>query len=213
MRALQTLRLLKRNEPVLRESAKSELPLDDMDHEALRKEVFAWYGSAAYYAQCIEVELIIARLFLARLRNPEVPPEELDRIDREKKTMGQLLKLVGADLKDDEAALLNACLENRNFLVHDYWYQRRESLLTVEGCQRAASELQEMSARLKQGNAVAEEMSRRIRARLGISDEMVHNLYAEFHDALRSGDSREVISDRLRAILQSPPRGAGSEHD
>jgi hypothetical protein len=128
------------------------------------------------------------------LRNPEVPPEELERIDREKKTMGQLLKLVGADLKDDEAALLNACLENRNFLGHDYWYQRREPLLTVEGCQRAVSELQEMSERLKQGNVVVEEMSRRIRARLGISDELVHNLYAEY---------------RQRAILQSPPRGVG----
>jgi len=147
LRALQTLRLLKRNEPVLRESAKSELPLDDMDHEALRKEVFAWYGSAAYYAQCIEVELIIARLFLARLRNPEVPPEELDRIDREKKTMGQLLKLVGADLKDDEAALLNACLGTETF-----WYTTT-GISGESHCSqsRAARERLASSKRCRQG--------------------------------------------------------------
>ena len=31
-----------------------------------RKEVFAWFGAAAYHAQCVEEELWIARLFLAR---------------------------------------------------------------------------------------------------------------------------------------------------
>jgi hypothetical protein len=59
-----------------------------MDHTALPKEVFAWYGAAAYYAQCIEVELIIGRLFLARRRTPQLSDAEWGKINRDKRTMG-----------------------------------------------------------------------------------------------------------------------------
>jgi hypothetical protein len=176
-----------------------------MDHEPLRKEVFAWYGAAAYYAQCVEVELIIARLFLARLHTPQLSDAEWENISREKRTMGGLLKLLSSELQleDSETALLTACLEDRNFLAHDYWYRRSSLLVTPDGCQRAVSELQEICERLKQGNMVTERIAKRIRARLGISEEMVHKLQTEFLDGLRSGESENLILKRQRAYLDT----------
>lgn len=179
-----------------------------MDHTDLRKEVFAWYGAAAYYSQCIEVEFIIARLFLARRRTPQFSETEMDKIEIDKRTMGGLLKLLTAELKADEAALLNRCLEDRNFLAHDYWYRRSGLLFTPEGCHTAVSELREMSERLKKGNAVAEGISKRIRASLGIPKDLVHKLQTEFRDGLRSGESADQILTRQVAYLKS----IGSTH-
>jgi hypothetical protein len=174
---------------------------DEMDHTALRKEVFAWYGAAAYHAQCVEAELIIARLFLVRRRTPQPSDAETGRIDRDKRTMGGLLKLLTSELELDEgeAALLNTCLEDRNFLAHDYWYRRSGLLFTPQGCHTAVTELQEMSERLQKGNTVAEGISKRIRASLGISEELVHKLQAEFIDGLRSGESEDQILERQKA--------------
>lgn len=177
-----------------------------MDRAALRKEVFAWYGAAAYYAQCIEVELVIARLFLVRRRNPQLSEAELDEIDRDKRnTMGRLLKRLTSELDLDgaEAALLKTCVEDRNFLAHDYWYRRYGLLDTARGCHRAVDELQEMSERLKKGDTIAQGISKRIRASLGISEELCHRLQTEFVDGLRSGESEDRILERQAAYLRS----------
>src|SRR3954447_21924814 len=97
----------------------------DVDVE-LRKEVFAWFGSAAYYAQCVEVELILTRLCLARRGDSEPTTEEWQRIETEKQTMGGLLQFLSSQVTfdEEETQLLSNCVRDRNFLAHDYWYRR-----------------------------------------------------------------------------------------
>jgi hypothetical protein len=49
---------------------------------ARRKEVFAWFGAAAYYAQCFEVELHSLLLLTYRLNHPRAPESDVDEVDR-----------------------------------------------------------------------------------------------------------------------------------
>ena len=65
-----------------------------MSDEEQRKEVFAWFGAASYYAQCVEVELWIARLVLVREDYPEPTDQEWQQFESEKLTMNRLLKLL-----------------------------------------------------------------------------------------------------------------------
>src|SRR5262245_53136342 len=96
-----------------------------MSDEERRKEVFAWFGAASYYAQCVEVELWIARLTLAREGEPYPQEQAWERIEGKALTMGQLMRLIErtVGLEAAELETLQSCLEKRNWLSHDYWMQ------------------------------------------------------------------------------------------
>mgnify|MGYP004709204545 CR=1 FL=1 len=88
----------------------------------IRKEVFAWYGGAAFAAQCFEVELVTLLLGIRRLNNPKLSSKDLDSIDIElsKKNLGQLYielkKHVTISLQFGD--LLKTYKDRRNYLVH-----------------------------------------------------------------------------------------------
>jgi hypothetical protein len=169
-----------------------------MDDVELRKEAFAWFGAAVYYAQCIEVELIIARLFLARRGESEPSDEEWQKIEGEKRTLGGLLQFLRNQIKvgQEEVEVLNQCLGDRNFLAHDYWYRRSSLLATPSGCKELIAELQQMAERLKRGNAIAEVTSRRVRAQVGIDEALVRQVQHEFITRLYGGEPEDAIIER-----------------
>jgi hypothetical protein len=176
------------------------------DEQEQRKEVFAWFGAASYYAQCVEVELWIARLALVRERDPCPQKWEWERIEGEPLTMGKLMRLVekGIGLEATELEALRACLEKRNWLSHDYWMQRSHLLASCEGCREAVDELVNLCDLFKKGDEVAREVSKRIRARVGISEHLVQELQDEYVRRLKSGELREAIlqdqEDRLKRL-------------
>ena len=72
-----------------------------MDPVELRKDVFAWFGAASYHAQCVEVELIIARLLLARRGASDPSADEWQKIEAEKRTMGGLFQFLRGEIPGD----------------------------------------------------------------------------------------------------------------
>jgi hypothetical protein len=165
------------------------------DEQQQRKEVFAWFGAASYYAQCVEVELWIARLTLVRECDPYPQEREWERIEGEALTMGKLMWLVerGIGLDAAELEALQTCLEKRNWLSHDYWMQRSHLLESSKGCREAVEELADLCDVFKRGDEVARAVSQRIRARVGISEHLVQALQDEYVQRLQSGESHEAI--------------------
>ncbi len=171
--------------------AETEMHDDEQD----RKEVFAWFGAASYYAQCVEAELWIARLILAREKEPWPAEQNWQRLENEPLTMGRLLRLVedGMVLETGELEILQGCLEKRNWLSHAYWPQRSHLLFSSEGCHQAVNELRELCEVLKPGDEVALRVSARIRARVGISENLAQNLQDEYVKRLEGGEPHEAI--------------------
>ena len=112
-----------------------------------RRETFARYGRAMYHAQCVERQIAI---LLATNCNPElqskgVAPEDWDRYfdDAFKKTLGQLVNTIKKQV--EVSASLGARLKNavshRNWLSHNYFWERAGPLLSWEGREKMIAEL------------------------------------------------------------------------
>ena len=111
------------------------------------REVFARFGLAIFYAQCLEQQL---GLMLASMYNSdffEFPPGSRDEFyDRElAKTLGRM----ASDLKNtvDISSTLSDRLQDavkiRNWLAHDYFAQRAREITLLKGREKMISELQE----------------------------------------------------------------------
>ena len=123
-----------------------ELPFDAQQ----RREVFARFGLALYFAQCLERQI---GLLLASMYNQEflqVPPENRDAFfDREaKKTPGRMAKDLGneAHLSPTLECRLRKAVELRNWLVHRYFSERDREIATLDGREQMIFELQEKAA-------------------------------------------------------------------
>ena len=106
----------------------------DPDSEQIR-EVYARFGVAIYYAQCLERQLAI---ILATKYGPgptRISQSDFDRIidDLFSKTLGQLVSEIrrAAELSDDEGERLKKALEKRNWLAHRYFWDRAADLVTI----------------------------------------------------------------------------------
>lgn len=160
-----------------------ELP----DYARQNREVFARYGLAMYYSQCLEQQIA---LMLSSMYNEaflQVAPEELDAFfDKNiKKTLGTMandLKRVTclpADLEDK----LREAVKLRNYLAHRYFAERDRDILVEDGREKMIGELQDWADTLR-------------------------NLDNEFGDLLRSwlqhnGVSEEEIREEICMYLAS----------
>ena len=120
-----------------------ELPFEAQQ----RREVFARFGLAMYFAQCLERQI---GFLLATMYNKEflqVPPEDRDAFfDREaKKTFGRMKGDLGkkAQFSKTLESRLNKAVKIRNWLVHRYFSERALNITTLEGREEIIFELQE----------------------------------------------------------------------
>jgi len=152
----------------------------------------------------VEVELWLARLVLVREEEPWPEEEEWEPFESEPLTMGRLLRLVerGIGLENAEREMLQVCLEKRNWLFHGYWEQRSHLLASSEGCRQAVDELADLCQLFKQGDKVARGVSARIRARVGISEDLVRKVQEEYVQRLQGGESHEAIFQDLEARMK-----------
>jgi len=141
----------------------------------VKKDVFAWFGSAAYAAQCLEVELCNLHILLYRLRNPSVSPDNIEHIDMRlsKKTLGTLLRELGKhfEIHPEFQALLDDYLSKRNYLMHHFFFNHARNLLSRDGCVSMVDELRDIHSSLKEADAIVQTMSRKMMKHLGISEE------------------------------------------
>ena len=128
----------------------TEIEVTDLPQDAqLRREAFAHFGRAMYYAQCLEQQLGMILTYMYNRQYFEVPLECRDAIyDRElNKTLGRMVKDI--QKKTNVPPTLNKRLEKavdfRNYLAHKYFYDRSRQMDFIEGMEEMISELQEMT--------------------------------------------------------------------
>ena len=110
----------------------------NIDHESEQvKEVFARFGLAMFQAQCLERQLAI---ILATKYGPG--PTRISRRDFDSnfedlfsRTLGQLASEVGklAGLSEDEKERLQKALIKRNWLAHNYFWERAVEFASESG--------------------------------------------------------------------------------
>lgn len=123
-----------------------------MDSVELRKDVYAHFGAAMYYAQCLEQAIIIAIMFIDHfpkaIKNYTSQASwenEFDQFinNKSSKTMGRLigsLKTINFPINKIEAKLKES-LKKRNFLAHSYFSERAIEITTDAGCVKMIQEL------------------------------------------------------------------------
>lgn len=145
-----------------------------------RKEVFAWFGGAAYHAQCFEVELQSLLLLTYRLNHRSALVSDLDDVDMRisKKNLGGLLKELGKHftLHQEFSDLLNTYREKRNYLMHRFFFDNARKLLSPPGCDAMVDKLKDLSQAFQEADVIAQEMSKRLRALAGWSEEEIEAL-------------------------------------
>jgi len=121
-----------------------------MDENEHVKEVYAHYGLALYQVQCVERALCI---LLASEKAPNV--KSITKYDYDnilntlfKNTLGGLIRKMQKDIKitDDFEKNIEKALEKRNWLTHNYFWERAGHFMTPEGRNFMLKELQEISS-------------------------------------------------------------------
>ena len=156
---------------------------EDLPFEAQqRREVFARFGLAMYFAQCLEVQI---GLLLASMYNQEflrVPPEDRDAFfDREsQKTLGRMKRDLGNNLSPTLENRLHEAVELRNWLAHRYFSERGINILTLEGREKMIFELQEKADFFKELDAEFNAIIEKWLFIQGISKEELESEVASF---------------------------------
>jgi hypothetical protein len=140
------------------------------------RDVYNNFGVAAYYAQCFEKGLCN---FLVHHKIPRgVTLEEYETAERSihKRTLGQLLQaarpfLVFADTANE--ALFNEAVDKRNFLLHDYFWERAFTIDSPDGRARMLAELTELRSLFQRANRVVESLTLAAVSGDGITQEML----------------------------------------
>jgi hypothetical protein len=150
------------------------------------RETFAHFGLAMFRVQCVEKQLA---MLLATTLNPgflRATPEARDSyFDGEfRKTLGQLVKSVQAVVSVPQAleGRLNRALMLRNWLAHEYFWQRSIQAMSWDGRERMIAELKEAAEYL---GSLDEELT-------AISEAW----------CVREGLSRETVEAELEGLLR-----------
>jgi hypothetical protein len=141
------------------------------------KEVYAFFGLSAYAAQCLEKELMnlcaLVQLSAASARTRDLADALFDA--EEAKTLGQLLstarKLV--EIPSEVDGLLAQSLRERNRLIHRFFAEHAERLLSARGRRVMIDELRAYTERFKEADQHVSEITTKFRRAAGFTDELV----------------------------------------
>lgn len=141
------------------------------------KEVYAQFGLAVYFGQCLE-HAIVNALVVARLpKREEISQSEIDELvgQKFKLTLGRLI----ADLRKNQGIstqmndLLYTALETRNWLCHGYFRDRAVQFTSVDGRNTMLSELRNAQTILQNADTALSETVAKFAAAFGINEEVV----------------------------------------
>ena len=166
-----------------------DLPLEAQQ----RREVFASFGVAMYYAQCLEHQLGLMLASMCNRQFLEVPPEDRDALyDRElSKTLGQMVRTlkntisISPTLEDR----LKKAVDIRNWLAHRYFCERAREILSLREQEYMISELQEQADFLQALDREFTEIMEKWMERLGVSKE---DICEEMRKFLREKNSMQA---------------------
>ncbi len=179
-----------------------------------RKEVFAWFGAAAYQAQCFEVELGILLLFMQRAQNPKVTLAEVEALDARltESNLAFLLRELkkGMWLHPEFEGLLDQYRKKRNYLMHRFFSAHSFDFATEAGCTKMIAELRELHATLKEADEIAQTMSKKTRQHLNWSEEKLEAFYRATLKRETGVDLDEEAPNQASEATSEPAPGADS---
>jgi hypothetical protein len=140
------------------------------------REVYAYFGVAAYFAQCFEKSLCNFLMYHNALTIGNVTQENAGEIARsiQKKTMGQLLKEIKPVVTFGDPAgeaLVDEALKKRNFLLHDYFWDRAIEFMSPNGRAKMLTELMELLDLFQRADGLAKTLARAASKAAGVTDE------------------------------------------
>jgi len=113
-----------------------------------------------YYAQLLEVELVMLLTVANRLKQPGMSSDEIDKIEvveLNEKTLGGLLAdlRVHVRLASHTDTLLREALQLRNFMAHHFFKENGELMLTESGAKAMIQGLEKSGGTLRTGYEAA----------------------------------------------------------
>jgi len=152
--------------------------IEEMDDESWQtREVYAKYGLAMYFAQCLEtglVNLLVALKLKDRDKITRYDIDSLIEINYDK-TLGKLISSLkqamktSEDLENDLKELLNI----RNYLAHRYFRVKAIDFMKKDGRQHMLSELECFISKLEGGDKKIEYITAVIAEQYGITNETI----------------------------------------
>lgn len=168
----------------------------DPESEQIR-EVYAYYGLAMYWAQCLE-QSIFQHLLLfdhfpkavAEYTTPENWAADFDRYEERElgQTMGKLIRRlqeVGRPTDGIEGTLAEA-LKSRNWLAHGYFADRALEFTTQDGREKMLEELEAAKENFQKCATELDAVSLPAACSLGFTDEMLEKVESEMVAAYAS---------------------------
>jgi hypothetical protein len=157
----------------------------DLEEEQHR-EVYAYFGHAAYWSQCLETTLTNILICDGRIHGTARTAEDVDALETslQKLPLGPLIKRVSERVQFTSGTeeLIKRALSKRNFLMHRFFRERAWEFATVEGRHRMLDELREIQAWLCSADKAAHALQMALVSVLGITPEL---LEAEFQEMKR----------------------------
>lgn len=155
-----------------------------MDPEIAQiNDLYRAFGLAVFQAQCLERETGMLLVAAKAATGRSISEATLDDFYQSafKKTFGQLVKEIPCHIlpaADLEVRLL-AAFKIRNFLVHNYFWERAGEIQTIEGRCLMFSELDEFARMFDKLDKELTPIHREWASSLGVTDELQQKCFDE----------------------------------
>jgi len=163
--------------------------------EEEHKDVYAHFGLAAYWIQCLETSLINLLLCNGRVRGTIPTAKEFDQLDeslRNGTTLGGLIKMARheCELPDMTESVITLALQKRNFLIHHFFRERAMEWVTPQGRARMVAELEDAQRILRVADHLATILYQALLKIVGITAESVAKEVERLKQERKDADSR-----------------------
>lgn len=157
------------------------------------KEVFAFFGLAAYYGQVFEqaaLHLAAAlHVYAMSPRTRQGVDATWERLDRQ--TLGQLLasarQRTTIDPTIDE--LLGEAIDSRNYLVHRFFERNSERFMLESGRKSMIHELRDATGLFQRADRAATELFLPISSAMGVTEEVLDATFDRMKAELEARDA------------------------
>jgi hypothetical protein len=144
------------------------------------RDVYAHFGVAAYHAQCFEKSLAVFLLLHGKASGATLTLQQFDADEERlwKQTMGPLIKefrklhKVGEGPEGAEDILENA-RKRRNFLMHNFFWEKESDFLSEGGRTRMINELSVFSNDMEKADSLVTAIYTGLAQELGMTDDML----------------------------------------
>ncbi len=153
------------------------------------KEVYALFGAAYYYSECLHRELCNGYVMISLKDQGYVLRPRLEEMLSKafSMTLGKVTAVLMPLLPHELGKQIREAVERRSFLAHHFWYERCHLLTSMSGTKELLAELYDMR---KQFNAV---------------DKEAHSYFEPFYRARGLTEERE--SHTLQAVMRGEDIG------